>query len=119
MKRMARAKIVVTLVLVGIIIFGLGIAQEIPQRPVPPKLVNDFSDILTKNQETSLENTLVEFANSTSTQIVIVTVKSLEGYDISDYAFRIGEEWGVGQSDKDNGIVIVVKPKMLIRQCAI
>ena len=50
------------------------------------------------------------FNDSNSTQIAIVTIKSIEGYDIADYAFKLGEKWGVGQKGKDNGILIVVAP---------
>src|SRR5690606_32710837 len=84
---------------------------EIPDRPVPPKLVNDFAGVLSQSDANTLETKLVQFARETSTQIVLVTVPDLEGYDVSDYAFRIGEKWGVGQQGKDNGLVILVKPK--------
>ena len=104
-------KKIVTLFFVNLIVLSGIFAQGIPDRPVPPRLVNDFSGILSQNEVNDLENTLVSFSNETSTQIVIVTVNSLET-DISDFAFQLGEEWGVGQEDKDNGIVIVLKPKI-------
>lgn len=84
---------------------------EIPNRPVPPRLVNDFAGILNRNENANLESRLEQFARETSTQIVVVTIKDLEGYDAGDYAFRLGEKWGVGQQGKDNGLVILVKPK--------
>ncbi len=84
---------------------------EIPNKPVPAKLVNDFAGVLNSSEKNQLENTLVQFARETSTQIVIVTVKDLEGYDRADYAQRLGEKWGVGQKGKDNGLVILLKPK--------
>lgn len=84
---------------------------EIPERPNPPRLVNDFAGILNQSENNTLEIKLVQFARETSTQIVVVTVPDLEGYDASDYAFRIGEKWGVGQQGKNNGLVILVKPK--------
>ncbi len=84
---------------------------EIPERPFPPKLVNDFAGILSGAEDADLEEKLVRFERETSTQIVIVSVTDLEGYDPADYASRLGEKWGVGQQDKDNGIVILVKPK--------
>jgi len=84
---------------------------QIPERPVPPRLVNDFAGILSDAETNALENKLVQFDRETSTQIVIVTIDDLQGYDPGDYAFRLGEAWGVGQRGKDNGIVILVKPK--------
>ena len=53
----------------------------------------------------------MQFDRETSTQIVIVTIKDLQGYDPGDFAFRLGENWGVGQKEKNNGVVILVKPK--------
>jgi len=86
--------------------------QEIPERPVPPRLVNDFAGLLSPEQQASLENKLVSFNQKTSTQIAIVTVKSLAGYDKADYAIKLSEKWGIGQKGKNNGILILVKPKL-------
>ena len=99
------------LFLLTIIIPLLVTAQEIPPRPEPPRLVNDLANVLSKDQEKYLEQKLRKFNDTTSNQIVILTVKSLNGYDKADYAFRVGEKWGVGQKKFDNGIVILIKPK--------
>jgi len=103
-------------IVVGLLIVLLGAlltvqAQEIPARPDPPKLVNDFAGILTQDEVLSLENKLVAFNDSTSTQLTVVIVKSLGGYDKADFAYQIGQRWGVGQKGKSNGAVILVKPK--------
>lgn len=100
----------ITLIFAFICFISISVAQ-IPDRPVPPRLVNDFANILNENQKALLEDSLVQFALATSTQIVVVTVSDLEGNDPSDYAFKIGEKWGVGQKNEDNGLVILVKPK--------
>jgi len=88
-----------------------GYGQTIPARPDPPRLVNDFANILTEAQINQLENKLVYFNDTTSTQIAIVIVNSLDGYDKASYAYEIGEKWGVGQQGFNNGIVILLKPK--------
>lgn len=75
------------------------------------KLVHDFGQILSPEQRANLENKLVAYNDSTSTQIVIVTFKSLEGYPIEMLGNEIGENWGVGQAGKHNGIVIVIGDK--------
>ncbi len=86
-------------------------AQDIPERPSPPRLVNDFTNTLTGPEIRSLENTLVRFSDTTSNQIAIVIVNSFNGIYKAEFADRIGEQWGVGQAGFDNGIVIVLKPR--------
>lgn len=85
-------------------------AQDIPARPVPPRLVNDFANVLSAKQEQLLENKLVRFNDTTSTQICIVTVDDLGGTTVADFAYQIGEKWGVGHKE-NNGAVILIKPK--------
>ena len=87
------------------------LSYAIPSRPDPQRLVNDLAQVFTSDQVSRLENTLVAFDDSTSNQIVVVTVKDLEGYDPSEYATRIGLDWGVGSAQFNNGIVLLVKPK--------
>jgi len=82
-------------------------AQNIPERPVPAKLVNDLADVLSDNEEYQLESQLRKDMDSTSTQIVVVTIKNIGSYEISDIALKILRDWGVGQKGKDNGIVIL------------
>lgn len=85
--------------------------SQVPSRPVPPVLVNDLASLLSGSERSTLENRLVEFSNSTSNQIVIAILNSLEGYDKAQMAYTIGETWGVGSSKFNNGIVILIKPK--------
>ena len=86
-------------------------AAALPSRPEPARLVNDLAGLFSAGERESLENTLVAFDDSTSNQIAVVTVNDLEGYAASEYATRIGIDWGVGSSNFNNGIVILVKPK--------
>jgi len=85
-------------------------SQEFPAKPVPPRLVNDFAGFLSQSEINSLERKLVAFNDSTSTQISIVIVKDLNGYDKADYAQRLAEKWGIGQKGLNNGVLILVKP---------
>lgn len=91
------------------VIFFSGVlsAQDVPDKPVPPRLVNDFANVLSGDEIQALEQKLVAYNDSTSTQIVIVTVPSLEGADVQQYAFTLGEKWGVGTANKDNGVLIL------------
>ncbi len=94
-----------------LLVVNLSAKDEFPPRPEPPRLVNDFAGILTPQERESLEFKLDTFAQRTSTQIAVVTVKSLHGYDKADYTTRLAEKWGIGQKGKNNGILIMVKPK--------
>ncbi len=85
-------------------------SQDIPEPMYPPRMVNDFSGLLNTADLQNLENKLESFYFETSTQIYIVIVDDLKGYDISDFTFRLGEKWGVGTKGKDNGIVILLNP---------
>lgn len=99
------------IILILSILWLTGTAQ-IPAKPDPPRLVNDFASLLPADQVNQLESKLVAYNDTTSTQIVVITIQSLDGYDIDDMAQRIGKAWGVGQSTTDNGIVILIKPRI-------
>lgn len=86
-------------------------AQTLLPRPDPPRLVNDFANILTPSEVQALENKLVAFNDSTSNQIAVVIVNDFHGYDRSDFAYRVARDWGVGQGDFNNGLLVLVKPK--------
>jgi uncharacterized protein len=86
-------------------------SQNIPDRPNPPRLVNDFAGMLKAGEVNMLERKLDAFDDTTSNQIAIVIVPTLGGYEKADYAQRLGEKWGVGQKGRNNGILILVKSK--------
>ena len=82
-------------------------AKDFPPRPNPPRLVNDLAGMMTPAQQDELERLLVNFDNTTSTQITIVTIKNLGGYEPSEYATQLGQSWGVGRKGKNNGVVLL------------
>lgn len=90
---------------------GTASAQDLPEKPISPRLVNDYAGMLNSQEINALESKLVAFNDSTSTQIAIVTVRDLQGYAVADYAQRLGEKWGIGQKGLDNGVLILIKPK--------
>lgn len=81
-------------------------AQEIPAKS--NNLVTDYTNTLTRDEAQQLESKLVSFDDSTSTQIAVVILKSVGGYNIKQYADSLGRAWGIGQKDKNNGILILV-----------
>lgn len=93
---------VLTILLMAALGFGL---------TVPPKsktLVSDFAGVVSSSDEQELEGLLVAYADSTSTQIAVVTIKSLEGADIFDYCQQLATEWGIGTAGKNNGVLILI-----------
>ena len=87
---------------------NLSIQQIIITPPDPPRLVNDYANILTAEQAAALEKKLYEFDNTTSNQIVVVIVKSLDGNDVADAAIELGRSWKVGDKKNNNGVVLLV-----------
>lgn len=101
----------VQVIIIAAVLFGLHSwagAQPLPQRPDPPRLVNDLAGMLSSQEVQDLETRLVAYDDTTGTQIMIITIPSLGGWEISTFAFGIGDAWGVGQEKKDNGLVIVI-----------
>ncbi|OWY19928.1 TPM domain-containing protein [Sphingobacteriales bacterium UPWRP_1] len=98
------------IIAVWLLLWAQLLFAQVPPRPNPPKLVNDLAHILPDDREAALELKLVAYGDSTSTQIAVVTVESLGGDAPYNFAQEILEQWGVGQKDKDNGIVILVAP---------
>src|SRR5215210_1090694 len=85
-----------------------GIAQNIPSRPSPPRLVNDYTNTLTEDQKASLEQKLVAYDDSTSNQVAIVIVPTTGDYAPVDYATKLGRVWGIGNKKTNNGVVVLV-----------
>ena len=85
-------------------------AQQIPNRQYPPRLVNDYTNTLTAEEINNLEYKLISYNDTTSTQIAVVFVNDLQGTTAADFAYQLGEQWGVGTKE-NNGIVILLKPK--------
>lgn len=78
------------------------------QKPSKQQLVNDFSGTLTADQQQALEHKLVAFNDSTSTQIAVVIIPTLNGNDISDFNVKLGRAWGVGGKEFSNGVVLLI-----------
>lgn len=99
------------LILLCLLSVANSLAIGIPTKPNPPKLVNDFASLMSFDEQTELEKDLNGFNDTTSIEITIVTINSLEGQDISSYSFQLGNNWGVGKKGKENGVVILVAAK--------
>jgi len=81
---------------------------DIPEKPGTQTSVYDYIGLLSPSQKTALEDKLIRYADSTSTQIVCVIISNTKGEDISFLGAKWGQKWGIGQKGKDNGILITL-----------
>ncbi|MDD4333063.1 MAG: TPM domain-containing protein [Patescibacteria group bacterium] len=74
----------------------------------PTGYANDFAGVLAADQKQALENKLVQFEKDTSNEISIVTIASLDGDTIENFAVELFKDWGIGKKNKDNGVLLLV-----------
>jgi uncharacterized protein len=97
------------LLLVSVMSFSQGsFDPEKLLKQKPTQLVNDHTNTLTPDQRQALERKLVAFDDSTTTQITVVIIPSLNGKDISDFNVKLGRAWGVGGKEFSNGVVLLI-----------
>jgi len=91
----------------------ISLAQyKVPEIPSLQTSVYDYASVLNANEKIKLEEKLIHFADSTTTQIVVITIKSLEGSDIGILTTEWAQKWGIGGTAKDdNGIIILLAEK--------
>jgi len=93
------------LLLAAFLLAAPAAAQSFPQ--LTGRVV-DQADLLNPQQEAELTNKLAALEQASSRQLVVVTVPSLEGYDIADYGYRLGRRWGIGRRGANNGALLIV-----------
>lgn len=81
----------------------------IPEKPSFQTSVYDYANVLSKTEKAQLEEKLIRYSDSTTTQIVVITIESLKGEDVSQLATKWGQTWGIGGTAKeDNGVIILL-----------
>lgn len=84
-------------------------AKEIlKSSPTPGKLVFDYGGFLSPSELKALDSDLIKYFDSTGTQIAVVTLTDLDGYDPNSFATELGEKWGVGEEKEENGVVLLL-----------
>ncbi len=83
-------------------------AQQIIAKPNPVTLVTDAAGVLTAEQKQALENKLVAIDDSSSNQIAVVIIPSLEGYPKEEYATKLFRDWGIGNKKTNNGVLLLI-----------
>lgn len=95
----------VLLLLLGVAIISIA---EIPNKLVhnTTSYIDDYANLLSIEQEQLLDQQIKEIKKSTGVQISVVTINTLDGYDMADFCNRLAREWGIGQKGKNNGVLI-------------
>jgi uncharacterized protein len=70
--------------------------------------VNDRANLLSPEAATRLEQKLAGFEQETSNQLAVLTIPSLQGDDIDQFAIRVAEQWKLGQQGRDNGVLLII-----------
>ena len=81
---------------------------KIPEKPQLVYPVNDYANILTDDQLNALNNKLISYSDSTSTEIVVCLIKTLGGDDINYVGAKWGAKWQIGQKYKNNGVLLLI-----------
>jgi uncharacterized protein len=84
------------------------IAQEVLPKPNPPRLVTDLSGVLSADQLAALEQKLVAIDDSSSNQIAVVILPTLNGVPKEEYATKLFREWGIGNKKSRNGVLLLI-----------
>lgn len=93
----------------GLLLLALpATAQTFPKLAGNP--VVDQADIIPAAEEAALNAQLLELEKTTGHQLVVATVRDLEGRDVADYGYRLGRAWQIGDAEKDDGVVFLIAP---------
>jgi|ETN07SMinimDraft_1059922.scaffolds.fasta_scaffold79989_1 uncharacterized protein len=93
------------------LLLPLTLVASVNAAPSFPELtgrVVDRASLLPRDVETRLEAILKKHEDMSSNQVVVVTIHSLEGRTIEEYGYQLGRHWGIGQADKDNGVLLII-----------
>jgi uncharacterized protein len=107
--RLAAARAVVALIVAAWPLLA-GDAAADPVFPQLTKRIVDEAGLLNGADKHAIERELETIEATSTDQVVVVTLKSLQGYPIEDFGYRLGRAWGIGQKDKDNGAILIVAP---------
>lgn len=87
------------------------VAQDVPNAPQPPRLVNDLAKLMQAGDAQQLESKLLAYEQRTSNEIALVTIPSIGDYDVHEYAQALGRKWNIGKAKKRNGVLVLIAVK--------
>jgi len=98
------------LLAICVALLGLVSAQAEPRFPALSGRIVDEANLLSAEDRRTLEQELKTLEDKSTDQLVIYTTRSLQGYEIEDFGYRLGRTWAIGQKDKNNGVILIVAP---------
>jgi uncharacterized protein len=101
----------VAILLVWLVACAPALALSTPTFPALTGRVVDEARLLSPAREAELTGKLAALERDTSDQLVVVTVNSLQGYEIEDYGYQLGRAWGIGQAGGNNGVLLIIAPE--------
>jgi uncharacterized protein len=106
----SRCRVVLAGTILGLLLCAVALAAYALTFPEPTGRFVDDAGILDSSTKAALERKLAEFETKTTGQLVLVTVKSLQGTSIEDYGYQLGRHWQIGQKEKNTGALLIVAP---------
>jgi len=88
---------------------GVAFAAALTFPPLTGRVVDD-AGVLSDDTKARLTDILEQLEKKTGDQVVVATLKSLQGQDIAAYGYQLGRAWGIGQQKKNNGAILIVAP---------
>ena len=110
MKKYAANGVIAVLATLVLCFLCAGTALAAPTFPPLTGRVVDDAHVLPPNVQDDLGRKLEDLERRTSRQLVVVTLPSLQGYEIADYGYQLGRTWGIGQKSSNNGALLIVVP---------
>ncbi|HHV07544.1 MAG TPA: TPM domain-containing protein [Firmicutes bacterium] len=110
-------KIVICVLLTALLLCVAGVtaAPKVPAPPQPAQSINDLAGLLNEETRQELETIGAEIWEQTKADVVLVTVPSLDGVSIEEYALTLFRNWGLGDKDKNNGVLLLVDKERLLQ----
>lgn len=105
------ARLFISSILILFFYFGSSLVAAAPNFPNLTSRVVDNAQLLTPQAKHDLETRLAKYEQTTTNQVVVLTLPTLNGYDIEDYGYQLGRRWQIGQKGKNNGVILIVAPK--------
>jgi uncharacterized protein len=112
LRRAARPAAAMLVALLSAALVGIlaGLAHAEPTFPALTGRITDEAGLIKPEDYTAIAEELAALEQKSTDQVAVVTLKSLQGYAIEDFGYQLGRKWGIGQKDKDNGILLIVAP---------